>query len=110
MNRISALILAAVFSVSLSYGRISPNMHFTHLDAKDGLSIGSVTSICFDRYGIVWIGTGYGLNSYDGNSVTQHIQTRHSNSILKLCTDGHETLFIASLGELCSMGAYQGYA
>lgn len=103
MNRISALILAAVFSVSLSYGRISPNMHFTHLDAKDGLSIGSVTSICFDRYGIVWIGTGYGLNSYDGNSVTQHIQTRHSNSILKLCTDGHETLFIASLGELCSM-------
>lgn len=103
MKRIYVLMFAAIFSIVTSYGRISPNMHFTHLDAKDGLSIGSVTSICFDRYGIVWIGTGYGLNSYDGNSVTQHIQTHHSNSIIKLCTDGHETLFIACYGELCGM-------
>ena len=108
MKRIYLIILAMALIGFSAQARISPNMHFSHLDARDGLTIGSVTSLCFDRFGVVWVGTGYGLNSYDGNEVTQHIRTDHSNSILKLCVDSGDNLFVACNYELYRMNLRTG--
>lgn len=108
MKRIYLTILTIVFQSYLLLAHISPDMHFTHIDAGDGLTIGSVTSLCFDGHGIVWVGTGYGLNSYDGNSVKQHIHTDHSNSILKLCAGSDDNLFVACNYELYSMNLRTG--
>ena len=72
MKRIYLILSTVIFQTNLVLAHISPDMHFTHIDAGDGLTIGSVTGICVDGRGVVWAGTGYGLNSYDGNSVKQH--------------------------------------
>lgn len=39
---------------------------FDHLTAEDGLSHNTVYTILQDRYGLIWLGTRYGLNRYDG--------------------------------------------
>ena len=108
MKRIYLIIVTVLFLTWQSFAHISPDMHFTHIDAGDGLTIGSVTSICFDGRGVTWVGTGYGLNSYDGNSVRQHIHTDHSNSILKLCTDSDDNLYVACAYELYKMNLPTG--
>src|SRR5258708_18163859 len=42
---------------------------FKTLDADQGLSQGSVYAMYQDRQGFLWIGTGDGLNRYDGKQV-----------------------------------------
>ncbi len=42
---------------------------FKTLDANEGLSQGSVYAMYQDRQGFLWIGTGDGLNRYDGKEV-----------------------------------------
>ncbi len=45
---------------------IIPDMKFRRLDTREGLSNSMVNSILRDSRGYVWLGTGYGLNRYDG--------------------------------------------
>ena len=45
---------------------IIPDMKFRRLDTREGLSNSMVSSILRDSRGYVWLGTGYGLNRYDG--------------------------------------------
>lgn len=42
-------------------------LNFEHLTVKDGLSQNSVLAIVQDSFGLLWFGTGYGLNRYDGS-------------------------------------------
>lgn len=49
---------------------IEPDVNFSHLDVKDGLSQSTVLSIHQDVYGFMWIGTRDGLNRYDTYSFT----------------------------------------
>jgi len=41
-------------------------MRFEHLSVEQGLSQSTVEAIAQDRHGFIWIGTGDGLNRYDG--------------------------------------------
>ena len=43
-----------------------PELRFSHLTDKDGLSNNDVRSIVQDKDGIIWIGTENGLDRYDG--------------------------------------------
>lgn len=43
-----------------------PPIAFDHLTADDGLSHSTVYTILQDREGLIWIGTRYGLNRYNG--------------------------------------------
>jgi len=43
-----------------------PELHFSHLTDKDGLSNNYVKTVTQDKDGIIWIGTEHGLNRYDG--------------------------------------------
>lgn len=43
-----------------------PTISFDHLTAEDGLSHSTVYALLQDRDGLVWIGTRYGLNRFNG--------------------------------------------
>ena len=93
-----------IIMIILSAASIS----FSHLNYMDGMTTGSVTDIWFDEKGMVWIGTGNGLNLYDGNTVTPIIfepgtTGTHSNSVMRLAGDGDGKLYVACRGELYSV-------
>lgn len=73
---------------------------FSHLTFKDGLSTGSVTDLFFDENGIVWIGTGSGLNYYDGYRIYHYPS---ASSVMRLTGDKKGTLFVAAPDELFSV-------
>lgn len=47
-----------------------PNLNFTSLQIKDGLSSNTVNAIVKDHFGLMWFGTEDGLNKYDGSNFT----------------------------------------
>ncbi|MBC7382782.1 MAG: histidine kinase [Bacteroidia bacterium] len=58
-------------------------MLFEHLNEKQGLSQNSVYSIVQDKEGFLWLGTGDGLNRFDGyNFDVFRTDDKDSNSIL----------------------------
>ena len=59
------LWLTVAFALCLSAEGI-PDMKFRRLDTRDGLSNSQLLCIMRDTRGIVWFGTPYGLNRYDG--------------------------------------------
>ena len=62
------LIIAMAVSIVVGAGVI-PDLKFKRLDTREGLSNSMVSSIIRDSRGYVWMGTGYGLNRYDGYRV-----------------------------------------
>ena len=56
--------------------------HIKTISSSDGLSNNAIYSLHQDRYGHVWIGTGDGLNIWDGNSLEEYISK-----------DGHNYFF-----------------
>ena len=65
-----ALLLWAVcqmtVTTSTAQSNLIPDMKFKRLDTRDGLSHSQVNSVLRDSHGILWFGTPYGLNRYDG--------------------------------------------
>ena len=57
------------FSIEKNYGQNFPNIQFTHLAEKEGLSNNQVNCIAQDNNGFIWIGTNDGLNRFDGYRV-----------------------------------------
>ena len=64
------LTLSAMLIISLTvWSGVIPDMKFRRLDTREGLSNSTVNCIYRDSRGYVWLGTGYGLNRYDGYRV-----------------------------------------
>ena len=68
MKRLFAAVMTCSVLAIASAGVI-PDMKFRRLDTREGLSNSMVSSILRDSRGYVWLGTGYGLNRYDGYRV-----------------------------------------
>jgi signal transduction histidine kinase/ligand-binding sensor domain-containing protein/DNA-binding response OmpR family regulator len=75
-------LLLIIFGLILSFQLKTETIFFEHLSGDNGLSQLSINSIYQDEFGIIWIGTRYGLNKYDGNKVEvfKHV-TRDKNSL-----------------------------
>ncbi|HEX8332735.1 MAG TPA: two-component regulator propeller domain-containing protein, partial [Segetibacter sp.] len=58
------LLLSFTFSISISLAQ--SRIEFSRLGVNEGLSQNSVYAIHQDQQGFLWIGTGDGLNRYDG--------------------------------------------
>jgi len=75
---------------------------FNHLSIKDGLSESTVYSILQDHKGFLWIGTGDGLNKYDGYRFTvyrhepQNIHSLSDSEIFALYEDSNGVLWIGT--------------
>jgi len=48
---------------------LSSSIQFSHIGVDEGLSQGTVNTICQDSRGDLWLGTEYGLNRYDGTEI-----------------------------------------
>ena len=82
MKRLSFLMTIICLVSELSAGVI-PDMKFKRLDTREGLSNSTVNSILRDSRGYVWLGTGYGLNRYDGYRVRTFFSYSNDTTTLR---------------------------
>ena len=69
MKRLLIAILAICLTLQIDGATPSNFHHYTYRD----LGSSSVTAICQDRYGLMWIGTDYGLCRFDGYQFTHYL-------------------------------------
>ncbi|HUC82566.1 MAG TPA: two-component regulator propeller domain-containing protein, partial [Flavisolibacter sp.] len=101
--------LTIVLLLSRDVGAQQPDINFTALTTKDGLSSNTVNAILKDRYGFMWFGTEDGLDKFDGNLFTAY---RHkpgdktslqANEILSLHEDKAGNLWVGTSGGSLSL-------
>ena len=66
MKKILCSLLGLLLLLPVCVQAGLPEMKFRRLDTRDGLSNSQVNCVYRDSRGMVWIGTAYGLNRYDG--------------------------------------------
>ncbi len=105
-NRLFFLFFILIFNINLSaqeYFKSRIKNHFKQINVEQGLSAANVNAVAKDSAGFIWIGTEYGLNRYDGNSIkvfkSSSIKTNSisSNTIFDLTTDSNGEIWIATL-------------
>ncbi len=90
------------------------SLKFEHIGTQEGLSQLDVSSIIQDSRGFMWIGTGNGLNRYDGYKFVNYTHDPdHSNSLSNnvindLVEDRHGNLWIATKGGLNKLNLASG--
>ncbi len=76
--------------------------YFKEINVDEGLSAANVNAITKDKSGFIWIGTEYGLNRYDGNSIIvfqhdPHLKTSiSSNLIYDILPDTNGDIWVAT--------------
>lgn len=95
--------LITIFIYSLKLSADNKPTLFKTLSVDEGLSQNTIWCIMQDKSGKMWIGTGDGLNRYDGYSFTTYYHTPDdslsiaNNHIRSLCTDAEGNIWIGTL-------------
>src|SRR6186997_639565 len=103
MRRRPVLILILVIKLSFSYAQQIDEKNFTRYTKLDGLSNNSVLSITQDSVGYLWIGTGKGLNRFDGQSFINIFKSQKDsplpeNAVVGLQMEDHNELIGVTTG------------
>lgn len=69
------------FILAPSISQNTANYFFNTLSLKDGLTQTSVHAILRDSRGFLWIGTGAGLNRFDGQNLTDFYTIQHNKGV-----------------------------
>ncbi|HET7116587.1 MAG TPA: histidine kinase, partial [Hanamia sp.] len=91
----------------IAFAQSFPDLKFTRLSEKDGLSSNSVTSVAQDRNGIIWAGTENGLNRFDGYGFAKFYAdpydttTINANGIESISSDQKDNLWIMTTAGIC---------
>ncbi|MFB3905428.1 MAG: two-component regulator propeller domain-containing protein [Acidobacteriota bacterium] len=99
------VVLLVSFGVGLSPEARS--LRFRHLTAEDGLSKSLVRALLQDSRGFMWLGTGNGLNRYDGYSFRVYERIKGNpnslanSAITCLYEDNQKRLWVGTEGGLC---------
>ena len=99
--RLLSAILVLMLSM-LAPSTFASEYLYNRISLQDGLSQGNVTCIARDNRGFLWIGTRFGLNRYDFESVKQYFHdpanednSLPDNHIQNLFVDNHGVLWVA---------------
>ncbi len=99
--RISGKIFTVIFflSTGVSYSQTT-SFRFEQFGTKDGLSDQSILSLYEDHQGFLWVGTGYGLNRFDGKTFIPIYlsdslkKTLYINAIREIAEDAENNLLL----------------
>ncbi|HEY8931590.1 MAG TPA: two-component regulator propeller domain-containing protein [Mucilaginibacter sp.] len=92
------ILFAAGWLVAAGWANAQDNHYqFSRLDIRDGLSNNAINCIYRDSKGFVWIGTGSGLNRYDGYTFKIY---KHSSDTSGLTDDDITGIFEGPSGKL----------
>lgn len=90
------------------HGQANPKYYYyKQLGIKEGLSQSRVQSILNDYKGYLWIGTKWGLNSYDGENIKQYFHhtddksSLPSSNIVFVAEDSLKNLWVATIDGIC---------
>ena len=73
------------------------NYVFRHITSRDGLASNSVRAIVQDHMGLIWLGNGNGLDSYDGREVIHHpLPGGVAPAVLALMEDSARILWVGT--------------
>jgi signal transduction histidine kinase/ligand-binding sensor domain-containing protein/DNA-binding response OmpR family regulator len=78
-----SLIVFIIISITTTVTAQVPDLKFTTLTARDGLSANTVNAILKDKYGLLWIATEEGLSSYNGNTFKTYVPHSPDMSIFQ---------------------------
>ena len=87
------------------FGQSSFPINFQKFSLEDGLSHNKIKAIFQDSYGFIWIGTGNGLNRYDGYTFkkyhyhTEDTTSLSSSSITHIWEDQSRNIWVATNSE-----------
>lgn len=103
MKRLYCILLIFSFGFRI-FPVFGTDYYYKQISRKNGLSQSTVTSVTTDYIGIVWIGTRFGLNRYDGEQIRTYYHERlgkqslPSNEIVFLTEDARQNLWIGTTG------------
>lgn len=95
-KRLLLFVAACVLMVGWAHAQ-NNHYQFSRLDIRDGLSNNAINCFYKDSKGFVWIGTGSGLNRYDGYTFKVF---KHSNDTTGLNDDDITGIFEGPSGKL----------
>lgn len=84
-------------------------MHVEKYDLQNGLSNRQVNCIYKDKRGLLWIGTHYGLNSYDGYNFKFYTREKDKlpvNEVFRIAEDDLDNLLLFGAPETKSVAAF----
>jgi len=102
MAKFGFLFFAILLFNSFCLEGQTENIKFNHIGVADGLSQGTIYSICQDKFGFLWFATENGLNRYDGYTfkVYKHNFRNEfsisSNKVLSLFEDSKKNMWIGT--------------
>jgi signal transduction histidine kinase len=76
--------LIFIFLIALNFDVLAQNLvneKPAYISVKDGLPDATITTICQDTDGFLWIGTNYGLSRYDGVEFKNYYHSKTAASI-----------------------------
>ena len=83
---------------------LSQVVSFSHLNTSNGLSDNYIQSLVIDKKGFLWIGTGDGLNKYDGYTITSWFRSSQvglpSDTIRQLYCDSKNRIWVSTPGSV----------
>ncbi|MDP4217539.1 MAG: two-component regulator propeller domain-containing protein [Bacteroidota bacterium] len=100
--RYIAWTILFILSVIRGVTQVFPDLQFTHLTVRDGLSSNGVGYITQDKEGFMWFGTEDGLNRFDGYRIRRfyHAAGKENslvnNSIYGIYPDRRDNLWICT--------------
>jgi ligand-binding sensor domain-containing protein len=96
LRKFSFIIVLLVLA-KLAFAQTSYNI--TNYTSRDELSNSSVTNVCIDSAGFLWISTELGLNKFDGKKFrkfTSYNSAITDNQITNVVPTGNNNLFVTT--------------